>query len=186
MKRLLLLAVACFAPIQSSAQVCKLTLEQSPEVRGLKLGQSLPAVIKHLPGRLHSEGSFEFRTTPQPDEVGFAKHSVSVERSKSPTFAGILTIGVQFLDAKLVAIDIMYDPNIEWKSDLEFTASVAANLKLPTKGWRGSYPTFLECDGFSVATYSSYRLVIAQIGIPEELAKRKRELNDKKRREFKP
>ena len=57
-----------------------------------------------------------------------------------------------FLDEKVVGVSIVYDRSVTWLDPLEFTASVAPNLKLPKKGWHGRRPARLDGVGFTVVT----------------------------------
>lgn len=182
--KVLLVILACTLTAFAQKQPikpCSLTLEQSPVVRGLKLGQEYGALSDILPrGR--------YGRTEKPDEIGeisplFTAASVS-DRN---LLKGISLLRLSYIDNRLEAISIYYDSSVEWESDLHFTSAIAEQLHLPTKGWIPSEIGLrLVCDGFFVETRDTQWLVMERSGYREEMAKRRATLEQKKRAEFKP
>lgn len=191
---LFILIVPCIA----QSDVCTLKTEESPEVRGFKLGQAYEAVKKEVPDlEIVGRGLWD---RAEKDELGrreldlsqmvrYAQIDPRAPQDWVKRFEGVEGVKLIFLDDKLASIEIVYDSSTRWSDPLEFTAAIAAKLKLPSKGWRGREPTSLRCSGFIVETTGGMyapQLTIKLSELDGELVTRKYENERKKKEKFKP
>jgi hypothetical protein len=190
----LLLALTSVARAQ-----CTLKPEESPEVRGLKLGQSYEDVKKGFPRGRYVSGISDY-----PNELGLRRFRVSDLSRLAPylldsdvtipegwgkRFEGVEELELRFLDDKLASIEIGYDSSTKWDDPSEFTSAISQALKLPLKGWHGrSDKAQLECSGFEVITeiILNPTLTIRTVGLDEEIQRRKVEAEKSKKKVFKP
>jgi hypothetical protein len=180
----LLVALACALTVSAQkqpAKPCLLTLEQSPEIRGLKLGQTPSDVDKVLRREPHV-------LSLKADEIGERQESLTrYSLQDRELLKGISILGLNYLDDQLSVIRVFYDSSVRWESNLHFTSAIADSLHLPTDGWsKSEVGVRLACTGFSVETYLSQWLIIRRSGYSEEVARRKAAIEQKKRVEFKP
>jgi hypothetical protein len=166
---------------------CPLTLEQSPALRGLRLGQAVEDVRKKFPGNQELGGKGL--------EVFTAKLSLLDFRGR-PEYDGLLGLSLSFLDGKLVMADTLYDKQAEW-TDAQFRDSVVKGLNLQPTGWFIDGDAYvLQCNGFKVKTLvakSGMAVRLERDGLGDELKNRLREielrrkrLEEEKRKVFKP
>lgn len=191
--------LAASLPLNTKAQKrvaelkkCPLSIEQSPTVRGLKLGQS-PNDIRTL---FAVEGEDDLTRIAlgldtRADETGIREqlisaHSLGLQAEK---LKGTRYISIRYLDDRLVSFQIAYDSSVKWPSGAHFTAAIAEQLHLPTEGWQDEGLSLrLTCDGFYVQTtaYSTTQLKIERTDLETEIARRRALLEQRKRVEFKP
>ena len=177
----LLLLIVCVPVIaqkntESQKPVCPLRLEQSPELRGFRMGMTQAAALARLPGV----------TVEKPDKFGLARLRLSIIDSASlikssardkgvqpdtlagpnegsafvidsarlPTLKGARKIQMRFIDGRLSYLQISYDTEIKWESIDQFVKTVSTTLKLPPD-WQvpadsdgGSQQKELRCEGF--------------------------------------
>lgn len=160
-------------------------------MRGFKLGQTYDEVMKGLAEEADPVMYF------YPESVRHMKIESSLRVARlfdkpSPwlqRFEGVESVKLIFLDDKMAGVSVAYDRSTTWLDPLEFTASIAHNLRLPKKGWHGRQPTRLDCAGFTVLTYGEAANPTLTIKLPNldgELVTRKYEALRKKRETFKP
>lgn len=149
-----LITALLFACISASAQKCELTLAQSPELRGLKLGMSVGKAGARLVGvAIAKPNNLGIQTVELPAAV--------LKRIDPTASADVRHGSLIFFDGRLMWIKIVYDDSLEWKSADEFAFNVSQALGLPPV-WprrrtpydddyldRYAYRT-LECVGFKV------------------------------------
>jgi len=155
---------------------CNLTLSESPELRGLRLGMTQATVLARFPGV----------TIEKPDRFGLARMRLSIfdttslikgaTRDKAvqpditggeaegsafvlysfrfPTLKGVRRLQLRFIDGRLSHIQVAYDDAIKWESIDQFVDTVAGSLKLP-KDWQtpadssgSNQEKELRCDAF--------------------------------------
>lgn len=163
---------------------CMLTADQLPEVRGFRLGQRFAVLSEQFPN------DYFPRFRERKDEVGLQETTVSPILVGSPeSLKGVRTIELNYLDGMLVSIKVDYDSEVRWQSNLDFTAAIAEQLRLPLQGWQGRDPSRLVCNAFitetSDATFAP-SLRIEKTNLQLEILRRRKELDRKKRIEFKP
>ncbi len=174
------------------AQACALKLNQAPEVRGFHFGQSYQDIVDRLG---QAVANFRYGID-KPDEVGLRSVTLQgtelkfrARQAEAERFKDIGDVELKFLDDHLASVKITYDSDVTWRNNLEFTAAVADGLKLPTQGWRGNDPTLLNCEGFTVITTSRglwSTLTLKARGLEAELERRRQNIDNNKRRTFKP
>lgn len=182
MSRMLATAVAflsvCWFVMGVRAQTCDLTLDKSPEVKGLRLGMS------------EKEAAAVIRNPFVPDmmEPKYL-NAISLGKEKLSGFNGVDILRVKAFDGRLSHIEINYD--VEWQDGREFIDNFAPKLGLPLKGWQmdimGKSGT-LECTGFTIKLDAFYkgRLVLMDTDVPKRIAELKRQYEDDKKKAIKP
>jgi hypothetical protein len=158
---------------------CTLRLDQSPELRGFRMGMTQAAVLARLPGV----------TIEKPDKFGLARLRLSIIDSASlikssardkgvepdmlaapndgtafvmdsgrfPAFKGVRKIQMRLIDGRLAYLQISYGDEIKWESIDQFVDTISTTLKLP-KEWQvpeesdgGDQQKELRCEGFVIA-----------------------------------
>jgi len=158
---------------------CPLQLEQSPELRGFRMGMTQAAVLARLPGV----------TIEKPDKFGMARLRLSIIDSSSlikssardkgvqpdmlaapsdgsafvidsgrfPALSGVRKIQMRMIDGRLAYLQISYSDEIKWESVDQFVDTISTTLKLP-KEWQvpedaegGGQQKELRCEGFVIA-----------------------------------
>jgi membrane-bound lytic murein transglycosylase D len=163
---------------------CQLTLAQSPELRGFRLGMTLAQVREKL-----GDGDYTERAFPQ-SEFGERSMGVSGYQLKGENSKGVSRAEFGFLDDRLTRIQIIYDGSVKWNSPAEFISRVVEALGLPTSNETDMARYRLDCGGFFVdIDYGSGYMPNVTISDPEVskvVETRRAEKEEKKRREFKP
>lgn len=136
---------------------CDLTVAQSPEVRGLRLGMAL------------GEVATRFRPPSLPEEDSCGRLSLQLDwgtgllRQAAPRpreLAGVQRISLGFLGGRLAYLLVTYEREEAPPEPAEFRSALSAWLRLPGR-WRmagdgapGDQPYSIACDGFTaVAGY---------------------------------
>ena len=158
---------------------CTLRLDQSPELRGLRMGMTQAAVLARFPGV----------TIEKPDKFGLARLRLSIidttafikssardkgvqpdmlagagegsafviDSSRFATLKGVRKIQMRLIDGHLAYLQITYDDQIKWESVDQFIETISATLKLP-KEWQvpedsdsAGQQKELRCDGFVIS-----------------------------------
>lgn len=204
MKELLVVVIVAVLGISTLGQTqsgasprgkCALTVAQSPEVRGIRLGMSLEEVLRLFPG---SSDAPETRSALSlaDKQFGMAKLTVNPDGySSKATFEGISQFEFEFLDNRLFSFYVGYR-GPEWKSVDEFIARLSESFDLPSaKDWEPSNIDSLKtlrCEGFEIRTYiggtnggSNYVLILNPVA--EQMVRdRQAEAKEKARKGFKP
>jgi hypothetical protein len=143
------------------SQPCTVTLEQSPELRGLRLGMSLSDIQKRFSGfPFVSANQFGVATV----EISSAYASNVLDKpirddivsllsaSSFPDLKGVKHVELKLLDGRLIEISFFYPNDLTWKSADEFVKKTAEALKLDGS-WtkigddRYSAVRLLQCGG---------------------------------------
>jgi ankyrin repeat protein len=188
---------------KSSGQqsTCELRLEQSPALRGFRLGMSLRDVLSHF-------RRFEM---PETDTCGRLNldfndtYGVLRDLALRPAeFEGLLRLRMTFIDERLAYLQMMYDHS-PWKSTDEYLAALSNTLSLPGKWQKATQSTdighshVIGCDGFKVMAGTSpapyielHDVAALRMVIQRKLdgdARKRREQEqrqEQRKREFKP
>jgi hypothetical protein len=186
-RRLLLaaLAVACAcapAPArqEAPAQACKLTLEQSPALRGFRLGMSLEQLKARYPGVPVMEQQEKGHLTAGLARGGF-------QGADAGTFEGVNDIHLDFLDGRLASLTVHYNNLVKWRSVGEFASRVSELLKLPD-AWRteqDSGSRVMPCADFNIKVAPN-RISLTVPGYQESLWRRLEQREEDRRRAFRP
>jgi hypothetical protein len=182
---LLTLAIVLCAPVLAQKNVeskqpkCSLKLDQSPELRGFRLGMPQDQVLRRLPGV----------TIEKPDKYGLARLRLSIidtstviktsgrdkavqpditatpadgsafvlDGPKFPDLKGVRKLQMRFIDGRLSYLQISYDDSSKWESIDQFVETIAGKLKLPTQ-WQApsdaegeSQEKELRCEAFVIS-----------------------------------
>jgi hypothetical protein len=161
---------------ESAKPKCTLGLDQSPELRGFRMGLTQAAVLAKLPGvtiekpdkfglsRLRLsivEPTTLFKTAPnrdktlQPDittspEAGSA---FVVDSSRFPTLKGTRIIQMRFIDSRLSYLQVSYNDDVKFESIDQLIETISRTLKLPNE-WQtpenadSDHVKELRCEGF--------------------------------------
>lgn len=189
----LILSSLCTA---AHAQKCELNIEQSPTLRGFKLGMT----ASQAHGRLRGVAF------PTPDALGGQKVALTaaaLRRSAPDSSAGVKRGELEFLDGRLVRVEVVYDGTVEWDGIDDFIFRLSQTLGLPPS-WPGtSEPSrysrrlfsvkSLECGGFTVKAIlvkgprgQEALLELLDASLSQTLDDRQRLLREKRREAFKP
>lgn len=178
--------LSCAHPIYSQSQKlpCSLKVEESPEIRGFRLGQTVEQLKAKFPKNMWLEDI-------DPREMSI----VLLDRGdlrRDETYEGLEGVTLRLLDNKVAWFTIKYSGETKWNSQEEFANVIAQSFKLPTAGWKNRYQPTLTCDGFTVETNAGLGGVVGptvQIklrGLDEEVERRKLQKEADRRKVFKP
>jgi outer membrane protein TolC len=147
-------------PGTASQPKCALSISESPEVGGLRLGMSVEQAQSLFPSLKVStaDESGVASTTLHDGELNYRAESKSY-------FEGVETVALEFTDGRLSFIRVTYPATNRWGSTDEFLSVIAEKLNL--KGtWKHFYDwenksirdikdlrdQALECNGFRIVT----------------------------------
>jgi hypothetical protein len=184
---LLALHLLSFCAPNALAQggVCRLGVEQSPRLRGLRLGMTA-AQLKQAYPRLP-----DLRV----DELGQAKATFANPKDvDAAAFELVESVNVNFVDDRLVEFQVFYE-NVPFESLDQFVARLSESVKLPGV-WvgEGYGMRTLTCEGFEMVagatSYSGQSMTpyvrLRQPGAEAVVSKRAEEKRERRRRAFKP
>jgi hypothetical protein len=172
---LILCATAFGQKATEKKPTCTLGINESPELRGFRMGMTQAAVLARLPGV----------TVEKPDKFGLARLRLSIIDPSSlmkpspkdkgvepdisagptegsafvlvsarfPALKGVRKLQMRFIEGRLSYLQVTYDDSIKWDSVEQFVETVTTNLKLPQE-WKtpaeseGSQEKELRCEGF--------------------------------------
>lgn len=158
---------------------CPLTIENSPELRGFKLGQSLEQVRRRFPrnSSLSLPGPAAQANLGLNDLAGHSE------------LEGVKSVSLGFLDNKLALLAVTYDVSVHWDSSDQFKTSLANSLKLQQSGWKSrGTARVLDCEGFTIeaAGASGAMVMLTKRGLEADLDARRKAFEQQKRDAFKP
>jgi hypothetical protein len=159
---------------------CSLKSEDLPALRGMKLGTDPVDILKIYPAA-------EFSPV---DEIGGQKiliHSYNIRSNELKQ--NLNAIRVQLLDGKIVSFSIEYDNSVKWDGVSSFTKSLSKNLSIPEDSWKnGDFYATAECADFNIraSLLGLPELKIELTELPQIIKNRNSELEEKKRKAFKP
>lgn len=176
MKSLLILLLFC---VPTFAQDCKLTIKESPELRGLKLGMKLDDSLALLKGA----------EVPDPflgrQDVTFLRSELArIDRER---FKNISRLSITYLDGQIVDLTVEYN-DVRFRDTAEFAGVVSSTLNLPDS-WEGRSIETLQCVGFAVEIFagmSMARIHIKDANAEATFRARMKERDEKKKDAFRP
>jgi len=177
----MLLATPGFAQEKTASkqEKCTLGLDQSPELRGFRMGMTQDQVLRRLPGvtieKPDKYGLTRLRLTII-DASGVIKTSVRdkavrpditaapgdgsafvLDGPRFPDLKDVRKLEMRFIDGRLSYLQIAYNDSSKWESIDQFVEAVSAKLNLPNQ-WRapadssgGSQDQELRCDAFVIS-----------------------------------
>ena len=134
----LILAVVLYLGC-STSQPCTVPLEQSPELRGFRLGMSLSDIQKRFSG-FPSVSANQFGVATVEISPDYIDNSLNepigddvvslLSASSFPELKQQKHVQLKLLDGRLIGITVFYSNDIKWQSADEFVAKTAEILKL--------------------------------------------------------
>lgn len=132
-----LLIVLCLGC--STNQPCTVPFEQSPEVRGFRLGMSLSDIQKRFAG-FPSVSANQLGVATIEISRGYVKNVLnepigdnvvtSLSASSFPELTELKHVELKLLDGRLIEITVFYPNDIKWQSADEFVQKTSEALKL--------------------------------------------------------
>jgi hypothetical protein len=181
---------------------CVLNVDQSPSIRGLRLGMSADELFSFFPGGTFNRNALMSRDEPTfgVGRLAFSVSSLSSQQTRE-RFDAIELINIVLFDGRLAELKLNYTgPNSQpkkgpyWRGVDDLVTILSEALRLPpAKNWvdRDQLSKILRCTGF-VLTASldngGSGSIALRIATAYEDTVRQRTLADeeRKRREFKP
>lgn len=195
----LLICFAATAKGQSSTsatanQPCKLTVAQSPEIRGVRLGMTAAQLQAAFPEAVNQVGiESAIQASKVPMNYGLGRVTLQASQTApSPKFANINHIGVDLLDGRVSGFYVGY-VGPEWKSTEQFISKLSEAFHLlPAPNWSGATSDpqrSLKCDGFVInansgGNYSSVSM--SDVSASQTVPNRREADKEKVRQAFKP
>jgi hypothetical protein len=141
-KKLILTVLVCIFIISSCKKenVCSLTPEQSPEIRGFKLGMSYDAIVKRFPEAckpyIEKQGKFNVnfyfghgeKSTCEADDSGIAGYNLLHENHSD--FDGVKNVELSFSNKLLSDFTIQYDKSTDSNIKSTFEEKTIESLDL--------------------------------------------------------
>ncbi|MEO8649170.1 MAG: LysM domain-containing protein [Acidobacteriota bacterium] len=153
--------------------VCRKSLPESPELRGLKLGMSKSDLVALL--RPEVRNSFE--------SLQSAPDYYFIDRSR---FDGMRRLNVEFFAGKVSLLTIQYGPGVEWDSDEEFVGVVSEKFGLPANGWeRDSTSYVMNCGDFQIEAKRN-EINLVDLTATKSKSESDRIATEQKKKAFKP
>jgi hypothetical protein len=172
---------------------CSLTLEQSPEIRGVRLGMSAEKLMAAFPADAHRMAiENALKEAKKADNYGFARANLFAGNSEAnPRLSGVGVITVEFLDERITTLHVSYS-GPEWKNTDQFIAKLSEAFRLPTVDhWRyepGANMKSLTCDGFLIQVYTGRTsdVMVKASSALQVVNDRREAVKEKERQAFKP
>jgi len=171
---------------------CRITAEQFPAVRGLKLGMTPAQVLNVLPSGAEKEELARRANSPDRHDIASLEYYPN-KYGNPPQLAGVQQIYAFFYRGTLADFHIVYaspsQGGVSWPSSNEYITRVAEALQLPgPQAWAtGEHgERVLKCVGFEVQVADKNGLRIRRAGFPEEVEARKQAEEDERRKNFRP
>jgi len=180
------------ASAQTDADVCRIPVRISPDIRGVHLGMQFEEVKRQF------HDSLGFTLAPKPDEAGVID-SVNLSLldwyDKGDAFKGVEAMALVFTDGKVSAIGVAYSADTKWSAVNDFTSQISKTLALPS-AWQkptNADPTVarvMYCDGFRVIANIGNKgpsfIGLVDTNAEQTVKTRREAIEEKKRRTFKP
>lgn len=138
--------------------VCTLTMAQSPQIRGLRLGMTEQQLLALFPGS-REDKTILAELSRAPTRFGAASILIRPDNYASKAdFAGMGSMDIRFLDGRVSGFRVSYNKP-EWKTVDEFIAKVSEQLSLPTGDtWEpfvglDNQLKILKCSGFEINAF---------------------------------
>jgi hypothetical protein len=173
---------------------CTLTREQSPEIRGVRLGMTTDQLLSRFPDFDNREKINEaIAQSQRAESYGAARFDLSPDKEKAnPRFAGVTTISISLIDQRVTRIYVNYQ-GPEWKTVDQFVAKLNEGLRLPSSAWDPGSETsqHMSCDGFTVDAYASRGSTVSTVAVqdtsaPQVVEDRREAAREKVRQAFRP
>ena len=141
----------------NTSQPCTVTMEQSPELRGFRLGMTLTDIRKHF-SEFPSVSANQIGVATIEISPDYIKNALNEQRgddvvsllssSSFPELNELKHVRLKLLDGRLIEITVFYPNDIKWRSADEFVQKTSDALKL-----NGTWKQLSDSD------YSNSRLL---------------------------
>ena len=171
---------------------CRMSADQLPDIRGLRLGMSVADVSAVFPepsSRKAIQKAVD--DAKKPESYGFAIASLFRSESQAnPNFAGLESIQLELLDERVSSFTVRYDRQTPWDAVDQFAARLAHTFHLPApEHWKLEYGVrVLTCNGFTIFVFlNNGNGITVKNATAEQVVRDRREAAKEKVREaFKP
>lgn len=140
------LLFCCVLPLKAQETKCTLKVGQlssAPELSGFRLGMTLEQFKARVP-KLTLRGADEFGAT----AINiYPEHEDNIDK---PSFAGVRTISLEFLDGRVVMLWVGYAPGFKWPDIDSFLSGMTRSLNVPNLWETKARARQLTCDDFQV------------------------------------
>ena len=191
-------ALVSFSPTSSSSTAnagCSLTLGQSPEIRGIRLGMTAEQLLTLFPEDANRLGITEaIKRSKAADQYGVGRFDLRADsKTVNPRLTGISYITAEMIDERVTSFHISYT-GPEWKTPDQFVAKLSEAFGLPNDAsWdRGDESReSLKCNGFVVDGYAfkgsgENWVRVQDTSVPRLVEARREAAKEKERQAFKP
>jgi hypothetical protein len=177
----------------AAKQQCSLSLGQSPEIRGVRLGMTADKLLVAFP-EIDNRTSIERAVQESKRTYSYGAGTFSLNQdpgAANPKFTGVSRIGVEILDERVTSFYVAYT-GPEWKNVEQFIARLSEAFKLPgADSWTpepGDSNRSLECNGFVIDVHAGgYNSVRVRVPSATRIVEDRREaVKEKARVAFKP
>jgi hypothetical protein len=168
MKITLLLILLTSINVLGQTKTCNLTLNESPEIRGLKLGKTKEKIQKLFPSK----------------ELKIVERFSESSLSEIDGFKDVSSLSMLFLSDwpditvdKLHAFSLQYKKEIvEWDSVYEFAQNLSQNLNLPLNAWEYILDRAeMHCEDFEIKIDKSNNISVRSTVLEKKVKERKEE-----------
>jgi hypothetical protein len=182
----------------ATAPRCTLTLEQSPTIRGFRLGMSVDEVKQRFTTGFENKRADKFgMMTVWLPHIGGTLSKALLNPSE---YEGVFELGFAFYDGRLVQVSYQYAPGTKWRDISQFLDVLSPVLGIERQLWDvwDSDNASLECEGFTIKAglYLTYtpdaapRIDVIDT-VTQKVARRRRaeaerQREEERRRAFKP
>lgn len=174
-------------------QPCKLTVAQSPEIRGVRLGMTAAKLLAAFPEE-NNQAAIENanKVSKHPASYGMGRFDLR-SNPTNPRFSYLDYITVDLLDERVSGFHVAY-VGPEWKRTEQFISKLSEAFHLlPAEDWSGDSTDpnrSLKCDGFVVNAYNSggnnSSVSVRDVSAPQTVHNRREAEKEKVRQAFKP
>lgn len=152
---------------------CKKSLQDSPEVRGLKVGMTKESFLALLDPQLRSSII----------TLGWAYPFHFTNRAK---FEGVSRIQVDFHQDRVSQLTVIYSPEIDWDDDAEFAEMLSTQFGLPAAAWTVVADQYrMHCGDFVISAKIN-QLELLDLTAKKNQAELERLETERKKKAFKP
>ena len=160
--------------VQAQDKRCELTAEQSPSLRGLRLGMPVDEVEQLLK---QVRGAVAPSHSAAEEKRGLLRVSIyPIAGQTNLTFINVAVAKLEFMNERVTAIGLHFDGGAPWATVDEFVDTVAETFALPS-GWKARHSSGerrLDCRGFNLivrkARSASLRLEASTVTRPSALS----------------
>jgi hypothetical protein len=170
--------------VQSSEGGCVQKVSGFPALRGLKLNMTRSDVMKIYPLASANKPTNEIGET-----TLFVIKDQIVDDELKRNLKGITMV---LMDDNLELISLIYDNSVKWGSLPKFVENLSGSLSIPVKYWEsksGGLYASAVCSDFILTAFllgDEPSLLVQVKGYAEITQQRKRDIEEKKNKSFKP